>query len=95
MLGSTGIGQGIALPHARLAALQEFFGMFARLGRPVDPVFLLLIPEEAGDDNQGALACISRKLRNPAATKALRTARTAPERYNTLTLVEPDPVQCD
>ena len=104
-LGSTGVGQGIALPHARLAGLREFFGLFARLDRPiefdaidertVDLVFLLLIPEEAGDDHLAALACISRKLRNPAVAQALRAARNAPELYNSLTLAEPDIVQCD
>jgi nitrogen PTS system EIIA component len=96
MLGSTGVGLGIALPHARIPGLQEFFGLFARLERPiefeaiderpVDLVFLLLIPEHAGDEHLAALACVSRKLRNPAVAQALRTGKTAPELYKALTV---------
>jgi nitrogen PTS system EIIA component len=96
ILGSTGVGQGIALPHARVPGLQQFFGLFARLERPiefeavdkrpVDLVFLLLIPEQAGDDHLAALACVSRKLRNPAVAQALRAAKTAPELYKVLTV---------
>src|SRR3954451_14522307 len=64
--GSTGVGNGIAIPHAKLAKLDKLFGLFARLerpiefealdGQPVDLVFLLLAPEGAGADHLRALA---------------------------------------
>src|ERR1700689_4601385 len=60
-LGSTGLGRGFALPHARIEGLKQFVGLFARLARPidydaidgapVDIVFLLLMPSEAGNVN--------------------------------------------
>src|SRR5215472_10583015 len=69
-LGSTGLGEGFALPHARIEGLDRFFGMFARLRRPiqfdsvddkpVDLVFLLLIPMAAQIEHVAALATISR-----------------------------------
>jgi PTS system nitrogen regulatory IIA component len=86
-LGSTGLGRGFALPHTRLSGLSGFFGLFARLGRPipfqaidekpVDLVFLLLIPERAGNEHVGALAAISRALRDPAVLERLRRADSA------------------
>jgi nitrogen PTS system EIIA component len=64
-LGSTGLGQGFALPHARINGLTAFFGLFARLarpidfqaidGEPVDLVFLLLIPPDANAEHVAAL----------------------------------------
>ena len=74
-LGSTGVGNGVALPHARLNGLESPFGLLARLhqkldfdaidGQPVDIVFLVLLPG-AGDGTKGnALACIARALRDP------------------------------
>ena len=72
-LGSTGIGRGVAIPHARLPDLQAPFGLLAKLkqpiefdaidGQPVDLVFLLLAPEGAGADHLKALARVSRLLR--------------------------------
>ena len=72
-LGSTGLGQGIAIPHGKLAGLKRIVGIFARLAEPidfdavdgekVDIVFLLLAPEGAGADHLKALARISRLLR--------------------------------
>src|SRR5262245_51497064 len=69
-LGSTRLGEGFALPHARIEGLDRFFGMFARLSRPiqfdsvddrpVDLVFLLLIPMAAQIEHVAALATISR-----------------------------------
>ena len=84
-LGSTGMGAGIAIPHARLAALHRPFGMLARLdepieydaidGEPVDIVFLLLAPAgPVGGDQINALACIARNLRDPAVMAELRRA---------------------
>src|SRR3954464_13262112 len=73
-LGSTGVGQGIAIPHGKLAKLGKLFGLFARLDRPldfgavarqpVDLVFLLLAPETAGADHLKALARVARLLRD-------------------------------
>ena len=86
-LGSTGVGNGVALPHARLPSLKTPFALFARLrhgidfdaidGEPVDIVVLLLIPE-AGDSAKGnALACVARALRD---TETSRKVRSAPDR---------------
>jgi PTS system nitrogen regulatory IIA component len=94
-LGSTGLGRGFALPHARLAGLDHFFGLFARLARPidfdaiderpVDLVFLLLIPETAGNEHVAALAAISRRMRDAAFAQRLRKATDAGEMYAILT----------
>lgn len=87
-LGTTGMGQGIAIPHGRLAGLPKIMGLFARLDppiayeavddQPVDLVFLLLAPEGAGADHLKALARVSRLLRNQAVCEKLR-ATTDPE----------------
>lgn len=81
-LGTTGIGQGIAIPHGRFAGLSKITGLFARLEppldfqavdeQPVDLVFLLLAPEAAGADHLKALAKVSRLLRNQAVCEKLR-----------------------
>ncbi len=81
-LGSTGMGQGIAIPHGRVAGLTKITGVFARLetpiaydavdDQPVDLVFLLLAPESAGADHLKALARVSRLLRNQATCEKLR-----------------------
>ena len=94
-LGSTGLGRGFALPHARLGGLDRFFGLFARLARPidfdaideqpVDLVFLLLIPETAGSEHVAALAAISRRMRDAAFAQRLRKAAGAGEMYAILT----------
>jgi nitrogen PTS system EIIA component len=86
-LGSTGIGDGIALPHARLDAVRRPHGILARLrdpidfdavdDRPVDLVFLLLLPADAEGENLNALACVARRLRDPEAAAALRRVRDA------------------
>ena len=92
-LGSTGVGAGIAMPHARIAALNGLHGIFARLAkpidfaavddRPVDLIFLLLAPESG--DSLAALACAARALRNPATAKRLREASDADALYAVLT----------
>ncbi len=74
-LGSTGVGNGVALPHARFKGIKSPFGLLARLrqaidfeaidDRPVDVVFLLLLPESADGEQLNALACVARALRNP------------------------------
>lgn len=97
-LGSTGIGQGIAIPHGKLAGLKEMVGLFAHLkqpvnfdavdGEPVDLVFVLLAPESAGADHLKALARISRFLRLPAAVERLRGADTSAAVHAILTEAE-------
>jgi PTS system nitrogen regulatory IIA component len=87
-LGSTGVGQGIAIPHSRLSDIKTIVGVFARLEnpidydavdkQPVDLVFMLLAPEGAGADHLKALARVSRLLRNQQACEKLRAA-TKPE----------------
>jgi PTS system nitrogen regulatory IIA component len=94
-LGSTGVGQGIAIPHGRLAGLKRIVGLFARLetpvaydavdNQPVDLVFLLLAPESAGADHLKALARVSRLLRNQAVCEKLRAATKAEALYAILT----------
>ncbi len=94
-LGSTGVGQGVAIPHGKLRALDRLVGVFARLARPVDfdslddqpvdLVFVLLAPESAGADHLKALARIARVLRDPAMAQKLRTAQDASGLYAVLT----------
>jgi nitrogen PTS system EIIA component len=86
-LGSTGLGHGFALPHARVERLDRFFGLFARLARPiaydavdekpVDLVFLLLIPAEAGSEPMPIMAAISRRIRDQDLALKLRKADSA------------------
>jgi len=81
-LGSTGIGNGIAIPHGKLAKATHLFGIFARLdkpidfealdGEPVDLIFLLIAPEKAGADHLKALSRVARILRDPAIAQKLR-----------------------
>jgi PTS system nitrogen regulatory IIA component len=86
-LGSTGIGNGIAIPHGKLAALPRIRGVFGRLikpvdfealdDQPVDLVFLLIAPEGAGADHLKALSKIARMLRHPQTVRELRASRDA------------------
>src|SRR5437016_6743177 len=85
-LGSTGFGQGVAIPHAKIDGLEGVYGLFARLGEPidykaidgapVDLVFLLLSPPDAGAEHLKALAAISRITRDAATLERLRGARS-------------------
>jgi PTS system nitrogen regulatory IIA component len=94
-LGSTGVGRGIAIPHGRLAPLQNIVSVFARLDEPidfesldeepVDLIFLLLAPEHAGADHLKALARISRLLREPSTIERLRASRDRAALYSVLT----------
>ena len=87
-LGSTGVGGGIAIPHAQLPGLDRFWGGFARLARkvefdsidgvPVDLVFLLLIPGSASEHVR-ALSSIARRLRDPALVLQIRGERCRPD----------------
>ncbi|MGE4372420.1 MAG: PTS IIA-like nitrogen regulatory protein PtsN [Xanthobacter sp.] len=94
-LGSTGVGNGIAIPHGKLKDLDKLLGMFARLekpidfdsldGQPVDLVFLLLAPEAAGADHLKALARVARLLRDSDMVEKLRATRDANTMFNLLT----------
>ena len=94
-LGSTGVGNGIAIPHGKLPKLDRMFGLFARLekpvdfealdGAPVDLVFLLLAPESAGADHLKALARVARLLRDSEVADRLRAARDQEALYALLT----------
>jgi PTS system nitrogen regulatory IIA component len=95
-LGSTGMGGGIAVPHARFQQLRQPFVTLVRLkkpiefdavdGKPVDTIALLLLPVARQGEQLGALACIARKLRDPLVMKALRKARDGAEIYRSLTV---------
>jgi PTS system nitrogen regulatory IIA component len=90
-LGTTGVGNGIAIPHGKLAALDRLYGLFARLDtpidfeaideRPVDLIFVLLAPETAGADHLKALARVSRLLRDRTACEKLRGTDDAEALY--------------
>lgn len=94
-LGTTGVGNGIAIPHGKLAKLGQLIGLFARLERPVDfdaidehPVdliFLLLAPESAGADHLKALARVSRLLRDKGMCEKLRGTDNPDALYALLT----------
>ena len=94
-LGSTGVGNGIAIPHGKLPKLNKLFGLFARLERPVefealdsqpvDLVFLLLLPEKAQGAQLNALACAARALRDPEAVRDMRRALDADAMYRAAT----------
>ena len=94
-LGTTGVGNGIAIPHGKIAELDGLYGVFARLDKPidfdsvdeqpVDLVFLLLAPESAGADHLKALARVSRLLRDQTVCKKLRGSDNADALYSLLT----------
>jgi PTS system nitrogen regulatory IIA component len=85
-LGSTGFGGGVAIPHGKLAGLDRVFAMVVRLaqpldykaidGTPVDLVFLLLSPPDAGAEHLKALAAVSRLVRHATIVEQMRTARS-------------------
>lgn len=94
-LGTTGVGNGIAIPHGKLANLDKLYGLFARLEKPidfqsideqpVDLIFLLLAPESAGADHLKALARVSRLLRDKDVCEKLRGTDQAEALYALLT----------
>ena len=95
-LGSTGVGNGVAIPHGKLPKLSKVIGVFARLerpvdfealdGQPVDLVFLLLAPEGAGADHLKALARVARLLRDPEIARKLRESTDDEALYAVLTM---------
>ncbi len=94
-LGTTGVGNGIAIPHGKLPGLDRLHGLFARLEKPidfdaideqpVDLICLLLAPETAGADHLKALARVSRLLRDPAICEKLRGTDKSDAIYALLT----------
>jgi PTS system nitrogen regulatory IIA component len=93
-LGSTGTGGGVAIPHARIPDLKKPFGTLVRLkhaidfnaidGRPVDIVFLLLLPAQPQGDPLNALASVARRLRDPETVQRLRHAANDTELYSAI-----------
>jgi PTS system nitrogen regulatory IIA component len=93
-LGSTGIGRGVAIPHARLPDVQRPYGLLARLkapiefdaidGQAVDIVFVLLLPAAAENGQIGALAQVARTLRPEENLARLRAARNTSELYSAI-----------
>ena len=85
-LGTTGFGNGVALPHGKVEGLKQIFAMVVRLaepidykaidGQPVDLVFLLLSPPDAGAEHLKALAAVSRVVRHGPTLEKLRGARS-------------------
>jgi PTS system nitrogen regulatory IIA component len=85
-LGSTGFGQGVAIPHGKVEGLGQIYGLFVRLAepvgykaidrKPVDLVFLLLSPPDAGAEHLKALAAVSRVVRNAPTLEKMRGARS-------------------
>ena len=94
-LGTTGVGNGIAIPHGKIPNLDRLYGLFARLEcpidfnaideQPVDLIFLLLAPESAGADHLKALARVSRLLRDKTVCQKLRGTDKAEALYALLT----------
>jgi PTS system nitrogen regulatory IIA component len=99
-LGSTGIGEGVAIPHGKLGKLKSIFGIFARLerpiafdaldGEPVDLLFVIMTPESAGADHLKALACAARMLRDTSLVSMIRATRDPSALYS-LIASEPRP----
>jgi PTS system nitrogen regulatory IIA component len=95
-LGSTAVGNGVAIPHGKLPKLGRLFGLFARLERPidfealdsqpVDLIFLLLAPEAAGADHLKAMARVARLLRDQEIAKKLRESRDMDALYSVLAM---------
>lgn len=94
-LGTTGIGSGVAIPHARIEGLEKMTAAFARLetpvdydavdDRPVDLVVMLLAPLDAGAEHLRALAQVSRLLRREDTRNRLRNAPSAESLFTMLT----------
>lgn len=97
-LGSTGVGNGVAIPHAKLPGMDQIVGVFAHLNKPVmfeavddqpvDIVFMLLAPEGSGADHLKALSRIARVLRNQNMLSSIRNSPDPDAIYSLLTNVE-------
>ena len=98
ILGSTGFGRGFALPHVRLEAVKSLFGLLVRLAKPieydaidskpVDVLFLLLIPAADGNDHVAALAAVSRAMRDEENLTAIRKAESAARLFELLVAIK-------
>jgi PTS system nitrogen regulatory IIA component len=98
-LGPTGVGHGVALPHARLDGIDSVVGCFVLLDKPIDfdsvdrePVdlaFTLLAPEDAGVEHLKALALVSRTLREPSVCSKLRANFDPATLYTILSETQP------
>lgn len=94
-LGSTGLANGVALPHARMAGIDRAYGVFMRLsqavdfdaldGQPVDLMFALLVPEEATDEHLSLLASLARLFSDAALCQQLRTCKQPAEAVRLIT----------
>ena len=94
-LGSTGVGGGVALPHARLHGITRPFGLVATLKQPiefnaiddqfVDVIFLLLLPAAPQGEQLSALALVARKLKTLSVLEQMRSLKSAPDLYAALT----------
>jgi PTS system nitrogen regulatory IIA component len=94
-LGSTGIGRGVAIPHARLREIRKPVGLLARLkspiefdaidGQPIDLVFLLLLPAASQLDQLNCLATVARTLRDADLLLKMRSATSTTELYRVVT----------
>lgn len=94
-LGSTGMGSGVAIPHARLPVVKRPHGIIARLkppldfeaidDQPVDLVFMLLLPAPPDADQLTALALVARTLKAPGMLDRLRQAKSASDLYSAMT----------
>jgi len=99
-IGSTAIGQGIALPHGRLKGLEQAVGAFAVLEQPIDfdamdqqpvtMVFALLVPEEATDEHLQLLSQLAKIFNNKQTREKLASADTPENAYNLFKSINPD-----
>ena len=97
-LGPTGMGHGVAIPHARISSLNSIIGLFAKLIKPldfgsmdsqnVDLIFVLIAPHESGANHLKALAKVSRILRNKSTCEKLRSTLDKSALYSILTTDE-------
>jgi PTS system nitrogen regulatory IIA component len=94
-LGSTGIGGGVSIPHARFREVRKPFGLLVRLkqpiefdavdAQPVDIVFLLVLPAASQLDQLNALAAVARRFRDPVTLRKMRSAANEAELYQEVT----------
>ena len=97
-LGSTGVGRGVAIPHARFSGLDRVYGFFTRLEKtvdfdsmdrePVDLIFTILAPEKEGAEHLKALALVSRTFRSESTCAKLRSNTDASTLYALLTQLD-------
>ena len=97
-LGSTGIGQGVAVPHCRVTGITRVYGCIIKLNfsidydaldqQPVDLIFALVVPDQHNDDHQETLSCVTRVLQSSSSLKKLRACRNNQQLFNTLIKLE-------